>query len=156
MRNVRRQRLSRPSEVEMLDEKNLPIIKSWARVVLNPAFGLAAVVEGVHVNREMIDMGLDDFVGDVCDQIESDESRFGESRREEHKLQNANVKTVGGVASARPLLAGRLHRLREIDANCETEQTRRRRERARSALTLTPTPLLSHEGELRSHLTTRN
>ena len=49
------------------------------------------------INREMIDMGLDDFVGDVCDQIESNESQFGEFKYKDHRLQNANIKTVGGV-----------------------------------------------------------
>ena len=49
------------------------------------------------VNREMIDMGLDDFVGNVCDQIESNESQFGEFKYKDHRLQNANIKTVGGV-----------------------------------------------------------
>ena len=49
------------------------------------------------INREVIDMGLDDFAGNVCDQIESNESQFGELKYKDNKLQNANIKTVGGI-----------------------------------------------------------
>ena len=42
-------------------------------------------------------MGLDDFAGNVCDQIESNKSQFGELKCKDNKLQNAKIKTVGGV-----------------------------------------------------------
>ena len=43
------------------------------------------------INREMIEMGLDDFAGNVCDQCETNESQFGELKYKDIKLVNAKI-----------------------------------------------------------------
>lgn len=42
-------------------------------------------------------MGLNDFDGNICDQIESNESPFGEFKYKDNKLQNANIEIVGNI-----------------------------------------------------------